>query len=154
MTRTAIGRRTGVFPSHMTLRTLRLCVRPAQGENCLGVIECRRVPRRRRMTNHAIVIEAGCNMVRIRHFRIIGLVTRPAIGWQTLVLSVLMTENTICSDVRAGQRENRLRMIEGRRLPNDSSMACQAIMRELTGDVIRCNDFYKIRLVTAVAIGR
>ena len=65
-----------------------------------------------------------------------------------------MTLGAVGIDVRAGQREVRIIVIECRRLPGRRAVALIAGMTELPGDVVGIFHPFIVRLVTRPAVGR
>lgn len=62
--------------------------------------------------------------------------TRPAIRGKIRVIAVGVTQDATRCQMSAGQRERRLTVIEGGRLPGRRRMALGAVMAELIAHVI------------------
>ena len=101
-----------ILSIHVALRTGNTDVCAGQREVRLIVIKRRRAPTGCRVTDRAIVIVLPLHMVGIRHTVVIILMTRPAVGRRSLILTIHMTGDTAHAGVRSGQRELRLAVIE------------------------------------------
>ena len=84
----------------------------------------------------------------------VGEMARVTVGVQSCVFSSDMTFNACSGDMSAGEREDRLGMVERRRIPRRCGMARGAIMIEAVCDVIRVRDTGEVRDVARITILR
>lgn len=119
------------------------------GELIVG--KCGTCPRGRRMARCARRWERSRKMVRIRDTGVVGLVARVTIGRCSGVTASHVTVRASDLCVRAGQRENGLRMIEGRRYPCACVVADFAGLWESGSDVIRVRCVIEIRQMARIA---
>ena len=102
----------------------------------LIMVESRRGPTLNAMTNGAIMIELRGNVVRIINRVIVGFMTGPAIRRCPGELTVNMTQFTGNNCMRTFKRESSQVVIESGGNPSIRSMTFQAVLTELTCDVI------------------
>ena len=88
------------------------------------------------MADGAILRELICRVIGIHSVRVIRLVALVAILIHELIVAADMTIDTLSGLMRALDREIRRSMIEGRRRPGIHGMALQAIMREISCDMV------------------
>jgi hypothetical protein len=87
-------------------------------------------PLTRIVTLQAICTEICCDVIGIHGARIVRLMAEVAIGRRIGVLSIDMALNAINRDMRSGQGELRLTVIECRRLPGNGIMALRTGLAE------------------------
>lgn len=113
----AIGRCTRVSPTDMAVCTSYFGVRSSQRKRRLAMVEGRRLPCGRRMANGAVGWESRRKMVWISRAVVVRLVARNATRAEPHVLSTRVATGTGQRNMRAGQWERGLRMIEFRSRP-------------------------------------
>ena len=111
------------------------------------VIEHRSCPRCGRVACGARGRESGRDVIRIYGSCVVRLVTGVAISRNSCVIVVDVTEGARGSHMRAGEREGRFRVIEGRRDPAAGGMADGAIRGESRCDVIGTVGGTEVRFV-------
>ena len=102
------------------------------------MIKTRGGPAHRRVTLRAGVAEISGDVVWVVHLFKIVLVTSKARRGCSGKFSIRVTSSTIRFDMRTGQREVRIIMIERGRRPDTCIVAFLARMRELRLRMIRC----------------
>jgi hypothetical protein len=73
------------------------------------------------------------------------------VGWRILV-PVGVTGQALQADMRPGQRELRIRMVESGRCPGSCSMALCAYMVEIVLHVVGVNHSLEIRLMASITL--
>ena len=153
----ARGVRSGqvVVAIHVTLRTLQRSVRPSKRESCCRVIERRVPPRRGGVALLTRLREVRLHVIRIGRSLEIRLVAADAgcVRAGQVVIAIHVTLCALERRMRAGQRESRGRVIEGRITPRRRVVALLACRREVRLYVIRIRRSVEIRLVAADACG-
>ena len=114
------------------------------------MVEGGRFPGRRAVALRARMRELSFNM--IVGFVVVRLVARPAIGGEIAVVAVGMTRGTVGRDVRSGQREAGVVVIERRWFPTDVRVALCAIVGELIINVTWIGCLLVIRLMARPAV--
>ena len=89
---------------------------------------------------------------RCRRAVVIGLMALVTIGVHQLVISICMTQIALQTCMSAYEREIRIVMIEGRRLPCGLAMTHGTILRELIRNVIRIRRTIVISLMALITI--
>jgi len=112
-----------------------------------GVIEGRTQPIGRAVANGTSGGEPSGHMIRVVRSRVIGFVTAVAVGWNGCVVVVHVAVCAWNRGMRAGQREARVVVIEGRRHPRCGVVANIALLRKSYGDVARIVRVLEIRQV-------
>ena len=90
---------------YVTLRARRGQMRPGERKSCLGVIECRRIPRRCVVAGIASLREAGRHMIGVRRSVEIRNMAARALNRQGRVVVIHVTHRALEGGVRAGQWE-------------------------------------------------
>ena len=132
---TGIGQ--GVVSVYVALRALQREVRTGQRETCGRVIECGIRPGRRAMAAFTSLRHSSLHVVGIGRSLKVLQVARDARGVGQVVISVDMTLRALQRDVRPGQRETRLAMIESGVRPRCRRVATLAGLRHARLHVIR-----------------
>lgn len=118
MAGSAVGRRAGILPAHVTLGAANVHVQARQGElRVLSVIELRTRPVDRRVTQRAVGRNVGRLVIRIGSPVVVGSVAGSAVGRRTGKLSINVTLSARRLGVHAGQRELGQRVIKLRAHP-------------------------------------
>ena len=129
-------------------------VRAGQREGCLIVIEHRSRPRCGCMAGDAGSGEAGGDVIGIRGAGVVGLVAGIAVGRRARKLVVDVARCAGHRDVRAGQRESRLVVVEYRAGPRRGVVAGNACGGESCRNVIWIRGAAVIGFVARVAVSR
>ena len=134
----AVGRRSGVAVSHVTVGAGHPGVRTGKRKSSFSVIEGGAFPLRGGVADGAILGKASRYVVGIRRSGVIGKVAANTRRRSSFVDVVLVTDSALQSCMRARQRELRRRcMVELCTLPLRGRMADRTVAREGGGDVIR-----------------
>jgi len=117
------------------------------------MIEIDRQPAAGCVTLQAVMAEAVDVVIRIGHRIVITVVAGIAVG-RSIVIAVGVALYAIQRNMRPGQREQCLRMVEGGRQPGVCRMANRAVMIEVIGYVVRLSDGVVVGFVARETICR
>ena len=154
MTRPAIARQTVKLASRMARRAISGSVSAGQREIGRLMVEGGGLPGVGGMASGAVVVELALRMAGRFDLLEISTMTGKAIGCRAGKLAVDMALCTVGRPMRSGQWEGRLLVVEGRWLPSSSRVALQAVVIELTLDVVRLLNISEILRVTGVTVER
>ena len=101
----------------MALTALHARMGSGQGPAGRGVIERSGSPVTGAMAHFALLRQSGRNVIRVRRTLVILQVATHAGGGSQVVVAVGVALRALHADMRASERESRLRVIEGSRLP-------------------------------------
>lgn len=135
----------------LALRRL-MCAGERELRRCM--IECRRFPGIHCMTLQTVASEPACRVRRRLCVIVILLVALQTIVVDKIVIPIRMALVTGRRQMRSNQREIRRSVIERGRLPSCRCVALGAIVRELTGGMVRILRVLKIGSMALLAIGK
>ena len=121
----------------MARRTLLAGMCARQRKSRPAVIKHSTCPRRRAVTNCAILREAGCNVIRICCVVVARLVTGCATRRQTVVLTAAVACRALLAGVRPGQWKAARSVIKHGPCPRGCVVTNCAFLREAGRNVIR-----------------
>ncbi len=138
----------------MARRTLLAGMCARQRKSRPAVIKHSTCPRRRAVTNCAILREAGCNVIRICCVVVARLVTGCATRRQTVVLAAAVARRALLAGMRSCQWEATRSVIKHGPCPRGCVVTNRTILRETRRNVIRIGRVVVARLVTGYATRR
>ena len=152
VTEEAICRRALILTANMTLRASGTDMSAGQWKIRVVVVKGRRIPRGCVVTLGTGMAKLSLHVIGIGHAFKVILMAEVAFCGRSRILSIDMTSGAVYTDMRAGQRELRLAVIKGRRLPCVRRMTLQAVVAKLICHMVGITNILKGLLVATIAL--